>query len=151
MHCRLERSSPWPKESSWNARAWARTRRSPPSYAWHSTPVPHCVAGPRRWSCRPNDQSSDRNGGSMTEDGYDALDVLDAYRQEAGLSHGELWLRYFELGGMSTGLELEAFLYGVLLPSAHDHDVIAHAINTRFVALGGNHPVAYSKDHKSDS
>ena len=31
-----------------------------------------------------------------------ALDVLDAYRQEARLSHGELWLRYFELGGMST-------------------------------------------------
>ena len=30
-----------------------------------------------------------------------ALDVLDGYRQEAGLSHGELWLRYFELGGMS--------------------------------------------------
>jgi hypothetical protein len=80
-----------------------------------------------------------------------AIDELDTFRQEAGLSHGELWLRYFELGGLSTGLELEAFLYGVLLPSAHDHDVIAHAINERFVELGGNHPVAYSKDRKSDS
>jgi hypothetical protein len=75
-----------------------------------------------------------------------ATDELDTFRQEAGLSHAELWFRYFELGGMSTGLELEAFLYGVLLPSAHDHDVIAHAINERFVELGGNHPVAYSKD-----
>lgn len=74
-----------------------------------------------------------------------ANDELDAFRQEAGLTHGELWLRYFELGGMSTGLELEAFLYGVLLPSAHDHDLIAHAINERFVELGGNHPVAYSE------
>jgi hypothetical protein len=45
-----------------------------------------------------------------------AVDELDTFRQEAGLSHGELWFRYFELGGMSTGLELEAFLYGVLLP-----------------------------------
>ena len=80
-----------------------------------------------------------------------AIDELDTFRQEAGLSHGELWLRYFELGGMSTGLELEAFVYGVLSPSAHNHDVIAHAINERFVELGGNHPVAYSKDHKSDS
>jgi hypothetical protein len=80
-----------------------------------------------------------------------AIDELDTFRQEAGLSHGELWLRYFELGGMSTGLELEAFLYGVLLPSAHDHDVIAHAINERFVELGGNHPVAYSKDLDPDS
>ena len=80
-----------------------------------------------------------------------AIDELDTFRQEAGLSHGELWLRYFELGGMSTGLELEAFLYGALSPSAHNHDVIAHAINERFVELGGNQPVAYSKDHESDS
>ena len=68
----------------------------------------------------------------MTEDGHDALDVLDAFRQEAGLSHGELWLRYFELGGMSTGFDVEAFLYGVLAPSSHDHDVIAQALNERF-------------------
>lgn len=80
-----------------------------------------------------------------------ALDVLDAYRQEAGLSHGELWLRYFELGGMRTGFELEAFLFGVLAPSDHDHDhdVIAHALNERFVELGGNHPVAYSSALKA--
>jgi hypothetical protein len=73
------------------------------------------------------------------------LDLFEAYRQEAGLSHGELWLRYFELGGMSTAFDLEAFLYGVLAPSDHDHDLIAHALNERFVELGGNHPVAYSK------
>ncbi|MGO8859862.1 MAG: hypothetical protein ACLQRH_03700 [Acidimicrobiales bacterium] len=75
-----------------------------------------------------------------------ALDVLDVFRQEAGLSHGELWLRYFELGGMSSALELQAVLYGALIPSDHDHDVIAHAINERFVELGGNHPVAYLID-----
>jgi hypothetical protein len=73
-------------------------------------------------------------------------DQLDSYRGSAGLSHGELWLRYFELGGMSTGFELEAFLFGVLSPSDHDHDVIAHALNERFTELGGNHPVAYLRD-----
>jgi len=72
-----------------------------------------------------------------------APDVLDTYRREAGLTHRELWLRCFELGGMSTGFELEAFLYGVLVPSAHDHDVIALALNERFTELGGDHPVAY--------
>jgi hypothetical protein len=72
-----------------------------------------------------------------------ALDELDRYRQKAGLSHGELWLRYFELGGMSTGFDLEAFLFGMLSPSDHDHDVIAHALNERFAELGGDHPVAY--------
>jgi hypothetical protein len=70
-------------------------------------------------------------------------DVLDLYRREAGLSLSELWLRYFELGGMSTALELEAYLYGALIPTAHDHDLVAHALNERFVELGGNHPVPY--------
>ena len=46
-------------------------------------------------------------------------------------------LRYFELGGMSTGSELEAYLYGVRAPSTHDHDVIAHALNERFAELDG--------------
>jgi len=74
------------------------------------------------------------------------IDVLDAYRREAGLSHGELWLRYFELGGMSTGFELETFLYGLVAPDNRDHDVIAHALNERFTELGRNHPVAYVGD-----
>ena len=71
---------------------------------------------------------------------------LDRARCDAGLSHGELWLRYFELGGMSTPLELEAFLYGILEPSVHDHDLIALALNERFVELGGNRPVPYLED-----
>ena len=74
------------------------------------------------------------------------IDALDHFRQDAALSHGELWLRYFELGGMSTGLELEAYLYGALEPTGHDHDVIAHALNERFVEMGGNHPVPYVED-----
>lgn len=71
---------------------------------------------------------------------------LDQGRRGAGLTHGDLWLRYFELGGMSSALQVEAFCYGALRPSDHDHDVIAHAINERFSELGGDHPVAYSDD-----
>ena len=59
-------------------------------------------------------------------------------------------MRYFELGGMSTGLQLEAYLYGALRPSRHDHDIIAHALNERFVELGGNHPVPYAEDEIGD-
>jgi hypothetical protein len=73
-------------------------------------------------------------------------DVLNRARRAAGLSHGELWVRYFEMGGMSTPVELEAFLYGALKPSVHDHDIIAHSLNERFVELGGNHPVPYLED-----
>jgi len=75
-----------------------------------------------------------------------AADVLDRYRREACLSGEELWLRYFELGGMSTSLQLEAFLFGVLQPTTHDHNVIAHALNERFSELGGDHPVPYAED-----
>jgi hypothetical protein len=71
------------------------------------------------------------------------IDVLDVYCREAGLSYGELWLRYFELGGMSAGFELEAFVHGLRAPSAYDHDIIALAINERLVELGGHHAVPY--------
>ncbi len=71
---------------------------------------------------------------------------LEQGRIDSGLSHGELFLRYFELGGMSSALQLEAFLYDALQPSAHDHDIVAHALNERFVELGGNHPVPYRSD-----
>lgn len=72
------------------------------------------------------------------------LDALDVFRKDADLSRGELWLRYFELGGMSTSFQLEAFLHGALTPSDHDHDVLAHALNERFSELGGDHPVPYA-------
>src|ERR1700689_4952821 len=68
------------------------------------------------------------------------------YRRNAHPSQDELWFRYFELGGMSSEFQVEAFLFGVLRPSKHDHDVLAHALNERFVELGGNHPGPYSTD-----
>lgn len=73
-------------------------------------------------------------------------DRLDRARLDAGLSHADLWLRYFELGAMSSALEVEAFLYGVIEPSAHDHDVVAHALNERFTECGRDHPVPYADD-----
>lgn len=79
----------------------------------------------------------------MIDPATEARNVLDSQRQEAGLSHTELWLRYFELGGMSTGFELEAYLSGALRPSPYDRDVIAHALNERFSELGVDQPVRY--------
>jgi hypothetical protein len=73
-------------------------------------------------------------------------DTLDRARRDALLTVGALWLRYFELGGMGTALELEAYLYGALQPTEHEYDVLAHTLNERFVELGGNHPIPYSDD-----
>ena len=77
------------------------------------------------------------------------LDLLEAGRREAGLSHGDLWFRYFELGGMRTALEVEAYLYGALVATTHDRDVLAVALNERFSELGGDHPIPYSDDESS--
>jgi hypothetical protein len=82
----------------------------------------------------------------MTAD--DLSDRLDRARREALLSVGALWLRYFELGGMGTALELEAYLYGALQPSAAEHDVLAQALNERFVQLGGIYTIPYSDDEE---
>jgi hypothetical protein len=73
-------------------------------------------------------------------------DMLDRARRDAMLSVGALWLRYFELGGLGTALELEAYLHGALRPTPHEYDVLAHALNERFVELGGIHTVPYSDD-----
>lgn len=73
-------------------------------------------------------------------------DSLELARRHAGLSPAELWMRTFELGGMSTSLEVDAYLHGALEPTAHEYDVLVHALNERFVELGGDHPVPYSDD-----
>jgi hypothetical protein len=73
------------------------------------------------------------------------LDALDRARQAADLTQDELWVRYFELGGMSSPLEVDAYLYGALEPTPHDYNVLAHALNERFVELGGDHPVPYAE------
>jgi predicted DNA-binding ribbon-helix-helix protein len=72
--------------------------------------------------------------------------TLERARVEVGLSHSELWLRYFALGGMSTALELEAYLYEALTPTCHDRDMVALALNERFSELGGDHPIPYTDD-----
>lgn len=73
-------------------------------------------------------------------------DLLDQARQDAGLSHGELWLRYFALGGMTAAIEVEAALHGALEPAPHDYERIVHALNERFTELGRDTRIPYSVD-----
>jgi len=76
----------------------------------------------------------------------DGLGILERARRDVGMSVDDLWMRYFALGGMSSALEIEAYLLGALLAPNHDHDVLAVALNERFSELGGDHPVPYSGD-----
>jgi hypothetical protein len=72
--------------------------------------------------------------------------TLEQARRELGISVGELWMSYFALGGMSTVLEIEAYLHGALDTPGPVHDRLAVALNERFSELGGDHPVPYSGD-----
>jgi hypothetical protein len=47
------------------------------------------------------------------------------------LTVGELWLRYFALGGEADELEVDAYLNGAIALPAFQHDMLAHAINER--------------------
>jgi hypothetical protein len=76
--------------------------------------------------------------------------TLDRARLDAGLTHEELWLRYFALGGMRIQFELEAILYGALTPTRRDRDLIALALNERFSELGADHPIPYTDDEGSE-
>jgi hypothetical protein len=71
-------------------------------------------------------------------------DVLDRARRHAALSRFELWVRYFELGGLDSLLEVEGYLFGALQPTTHEHDLLVHALNERFAELGRGHPVPYT-------
>jgi hypothetical protein len=73
-----------------------------------------------------------------------APDELRLARQALGMTQDDLWMRYFALGGMSQPLELEAIVHDALHTTAHDRDVVVHAINERFSELGRNHPIPYS-------
>ena len=76
----------------------------------------------------------------------EAIDPLEEARRELNLSVSDIWLRYFAVGGMSTELEIEAVLYGALLASEADRDLLSVALNERFSELGGDHPMPYSTD-----
>jgi hypothetical protein len=41
---------------------------------------------------------------------------------------------------------MEAYLYGALRPTAAEYDVLVHALNERFVELGGSYTIPYSDD-----
>jgi hypothetical protein len=78
----------------------------------------------------------------------ETVDVLEQARRDLGLTVTELWFRYFAVGGMSTALELDAFLYGALVASPYDRDLLAVALNERFFELGRDHPMPYSSDRE---
>ena len=78
----------------------------------------------------------------------ESLDPLEEARQALEMSVTDLWWRYFAVGGMGSELEIEAILFGALVPSDPERDLLAVALNERFRELGGDHPVLYVDDQR---
>ena len=72
--------------------------------------------------------------------------TLNNARVLAEITVYDLWLRYFSLGGTESRADLGALLRGDTEFGEDQYDVVAHAINERFVELEMNHPVPYAAD-----
>ncbi len=68
--------------------------------------------------------------------------VLEAARTQAGMSLQELWIAYVALGGSARLDTVRAYLGGQAVPFV-DYDVLAQAINERFLEQGESYPVPY--------
>ncbi len=72
--------------------------------------------------------------------------ILNAAREQCGFTVEELWLQYYSLGGTATEAEMRSFLTGEAIPTSPQYDVIAQALNERFVDRDLDHPVPYAED-----
>ena len=72
--------------------------------------------------------------------------VLEASRQQAGLTVAALWLASVANGWAGAQDDLAGVLRGARVPTPGEYDVIAQALNDRFADLGHDHPVPYAED-----
>jgi hypothetical protein len=68
--------------------------------------------------------------------------VVEAAREQAGMSHADLWVAYFGLGGVAGPAALRTYLAGRPVPSI-EYDLVAQAINERFLDREDISPVPY--------
>jgi hypothetical protein len=61
------------------------------------------------------------------------------------MSHRELWIAFLALGGNARPEAVRAYLRGSPIDPTN-YNLLAHAINERFVENGQNHPVPYHED-----
>ncbi|WP_336714842.1 hypothetical protein [Arthrobacter sp. USHLN218] len=67
--------------------------------------------------------------------------------EQAGISAGQLWLRYFGLGGSAGEYEVEAYLHELHSLPALQRDLLAHAANELIDQLPPRPRAPYSDQH----
>jgi hypothetical protein len=81
--------------------------------------------------------------------GEEADLMFESFRRRAGLSPIALWLRYFALGGNASPEQVAEFLAGTSRPERGDHNLLAQALNERFMDLGRHERIAYRESAPS--
>jgi len=79
------------------------------------------------------------------------MELVESYRRCPALSIEELWRRCFELGGMNSPLQLEAFVYGFARLTPHEHNLIAVAMNEYFAEFDPGQFVPYMENGCRDN
>jgi hypothetical protein len=58
----------------------------------------------------------------------------------------DLWTAYLGLGGTSSLPDVAAFVTSTAEPSPYEHDLLAQALNERFIEMGWDMPVSYHRE-----
>lgn len=80
----------------------------------------------------------------------ESVQTLRAGMALADMPAEQLWHRAVALDGALSEADVVAVLDGLRVLTAHEHDVLAQALNDHFVVDGGNHPVRYSAELDGD-
>lgn len=64
----------------------------------------------------------------------------------AGIRAGELWLRYFSIGGNADEYEVEAYIQSMLSLPQYERDLLAHAANELIDELPPRPRAPYMED-----
>lgn len=74
------------------------------------------------------------------------LEAIRLLLPSAQLTAGELWLKYFAIGGSAGQFEVEAFLYGAHQLPTLERDLVAQTLNEQFMALGLEDRIPFSAE-----
>ncbi|GAB3526787.1 hypothetical protein [Arthrobacter monumenti] len=85
-------------------------------------------------------------GFEPSDEGQEQRRLLLIAVRHSGISVGQLWLRYFGIGGDAGEYEVDAYLHGSYNLPALQRDLLAHAVNEMIDELPAPPRAPYSSD-----
>jgi hypothetical protein len=139
-----------PAGSLWNGKIWERKKQCRNSSGSPARTNHRCI-GCLRILFKPHQPagSPDRGEGGRMQFGNpekQQAKLLHAAMHQAGISTGDLWLRYFSLGGSAGEYETDAYVQGIFPLPEVQRDLLAQAANELIDELPPPPRAPYSED-----